>query len=54
MHLGMSGKLIYNAQNNHKHDHVIFSISDNTSVVFNDPRRFGLVIALDKTNNKIF
>jgi len=48
MHLGMSGKLIYNAHNNHKHDHVIFSLSDNTSVVFNDPRRFGLVIALDK------
>lgn len=48
MHLGMSGKLIYNAHNNHKHDHVIFLLSDNTSVVFNDPRRFGLVIALDK------
>ena len=48
IHLGMSGKLIYNAHNNRKHDHVIFLFSDNTSVVFNDPRRFGLVIALNK------
>jgi formamidopyrimidine-DNA glycosylase len=50
IHLGMSGKLIY-AENGHvqnKHDHVIFLFSDNTAIVFNDPRRFGLVIILNK------
>lgn len=47
IHLGMSGKLVY-AQVGNKHDHVVFLFSDNTSIVFNDPRRFGLVIALNK------
>ncbi|TVS85027.1 bifunctional DNA-formamidopyrimidine glycosylase/DNA-(apurinic or apyrimidinic site) lyase [Wolbachia pipientis] len=47
IHLGMSGKLIY-AQARNKHDHVVFLFSDNTSIIFNDPRRFGLVIILSK------
>ncbi|QOD38731.1 bifunctional DNA-formamidopyrimidine glycosylase/DNA-(apurinic or apyrimidinic site) lyase [Candidatus Wolbachia massiliensis] len=47
IHLGMSGKLIYAGAQN-KHDHVIFLFSDNTSITFNDPRRFGLVIVLNK------
>lgn len=47
IHLGMSGKLIY-AQVRNKHDHVVFLFSDNTSIIFNDPRRFGLVIILSK------
>ncbi|QCB62208.1 bifunctional DNA-formamidopyrimidine glycosylase/DNA-(apurinic or apyrimidinic site) lyase [Wolbachia endosymbiont of Drosophila mauritiana] len=50
IHLGMSGKLIYAEDNQaqNKHDHVIFLFSDNTSVIFNDPRRFGLVIVLSR------
>ncbi|QIT36570.1 bifunctional DNA-formamidopyrimidine glycosylase/DNA-(apurinic or apyrimidinic site) lyase [Wolbachia endosymbiont of Brugia pahangi] len=50
VHLGMSGKLIYakGEQAQNKHDHVIFSFSDNTSIIFNDPRKFGLVIILNK------
>ncbi|WP_395463478.1 bifunctional DNA-formamidopyrimidine glycosylase/DNA-(apurinic or apyrimidinic site) lyase [Wolbachia endosymbiont of Cantharis cryptica] len=56
IHLGMSGKLIYaedyRAQN--KHDHVIFLFSDNTSIIFNDSRRFGLVIVVNKEQEAIF
>jgi len=50
IHLGMSGKLIYtdHDQVRNKHDHVVFLFSDNTSIIFNDPRRFGLVIVLNK------
>ncbi|MDE5061752.1 bifunctional DNA-formamidopyrimidine glycosylase/DNA-(apurinic or apyrimidinic site) lyase [Wolbachia endosymbiont of Drosophila tsacasi] len=50
IHLGMSGKLIYAEHNQaqNKHDHVVFSFYDNTSIIFNDPRRFGLVIILSK------
>lgn len=50
MHLGMSGRVDilkgnsseskYKAQ---KHDHVIFTMSDETKVVFSDPRRFGML-----------
>ncbi len=50
IHLGMSGKLIYadHDQVRNKHDHVVFLFSDNTSIIFNDPRRFGLVIVLNR------
>lgn len=50
VHLGMSGKLIYaeHKQSYSKHDHVIFFFFDNTSIIFNDPRRFGLVVVLNK------
>ncbi|NSM56730.1 bifunctional DNA-formamidopyrimidine glycosylase/DNA-(apurinic or apyrimidinic site) lyase [Wolbachia endosymbiont of Atemnus politus] len=56
IHLGMSGKLIYAEDNQvqNKHDHVIFLFSDNTSIVFNDPRRFGLVIVLNKEQKVSF
>lgn len=46
IHLGMSGRLvIHNAlQNDYaKHDHIIFKLSGGKELVFNDPRRFGLV-----------
>ncbi|MSP52216.1 MAG: bifunctional DNA-formamidopyrimidine glycosylase/DNA-(apurinic or apyrimidinic site) lyase [Alphaproteobacteria bacterium] len=44
IHLGMSGRLIiHRGQPNQleKHDHVIFTADDGTTIVFNDPRRFG-------------
>lgn len=51
MHLGMSGSFRVNdgkiAQYHHEkskstaHDHVVFHISNGTTVTFNDPRRFG-------------
>lgn len=31
-----------------KYNHVVFLFSDNTSIIFNDPRRFGLAIILSK------
>ncbi|MEY2393630.1 DNA-formamidopyrimidine glycosylase family protein [Wolbachia endosymbiont of Tettigetta isshikii] len=50
IHLGTSGKLIYAEDNQaqNKHDHVIFLFFDNASIVFNYPRRFGLVVVLNK------
>ncbi|MCV3769203.1 MAG: bifunctional DNA-formamidopyrimidine glycosylase/DNA-(apurinic or apyrimidinic site) lyase [Wolbachia pipientis] len=56
VHLGMSGKLIYtkNNQGQNKHDHVRFLFSDKTSLIFNDPRRFGLVIILNKEQEANF
>jgi formamidopyrimidine-DNA glycosylase len=52
-HLGMSGKMIVhdNFQNEHKpHDHAIFRFDDGKEVVFNDPRRFGLITFSDTAN----
>ena len=46
LHLGMSGRLVlYNTLRNRidKHDHVIFKTDDDKEVVFNDPRRFGMM-----------
>ena len=44
IHLGMSGTIrIRKPEAHKKHDHVIFSLSNGREMVFNDPRRFGLV-----------
>jgi formamidopyrimidine-DNA glycosylase len=46
IHLGMSGRLTaYDTprSNDLKHDHVIFRLDNNIELVFNDPRRFGLI-----------
>lgn len=43
VHLGMSGRMTVNPAAADKHDHMIMEFSDKTRVVFNDPRRFGLV-----------
>lgn len=45
IHLGMTGRLTYYDQPHTelKHDHVVFYFTDNTSLVFNDARRFGMV-----------
>ena len=45
IHLGMSGKILikdkrYQIQ---KHDHIEFILDDNSRVIYNDPRRFGLI-----------
>jgi Formamidopyrimidine-DNA glycosylase len=56
VHLGMSRKLTYAEydQAQDKHDHTIFLFSDNTPIIFNDPRRFGLVIVLNKEHETNF
>jgi len=56
MHLGMSGSFRVMHRNTREkvphddrytaHDHVIFEISTGTTVVFNDPRRFGFMTLL--------
>ncbi len=52
MHLGMSGKLIAclkeACREPEKHDHLLLKLDNGTTVVFNDPRRFGSVfLAMD-------
>ncbi len=47
LHLGMSGRVnIYGPRDEYtpaKHDHVVFHMADKTRIVFNDPRRFGML-----------
>ncbi len=45
-HLGMSGKFIVKKNDNEpfaKHDHIIFQTDSDDMVIYNDPRRFGLM-----------
>ncbi len=43
-HLGMTGSWTFNESNvRRKHDHVSFHLMDGRELVFNDPRRFGLL-----------
>lgn len=48
IHLGMSGRMTVNPDKKEKHDHMVMTLQDGTTAVFNDARRFGLV-ALCKT-----
>lgn len=55
IHLGMSGRIVvHNAFRNKsdKHDHVVFYTDDGKEIVFNDPRRFGMmdIVKSDKVN----
>jgi formamidopyrimidine-DNA glycosylase len=45
LHLGMSGRITASAAGSPAalHDHVVLSLDDGTVVTFNDPRRFGLM-----------
>jgi len=46
IHLGMSGSLVLAQSPSYedkKHDHAVISLNNNLKLVFNDPRRFGLV-----------
>ncbi len=48
VHLGMSGKLTVQGSNYiiQKHDHIIFYLNNSQLLAFNDPRRFGMVYAM--------
>lgn len=48
-HLGMSGRMMVHSTSMplEKHDHIVFSLNDGKTVVFHDPRRFGLVTGED-------
>ena len=45
VHLGMSGNLLFRPEGE-KHDHVTFTFDDGSTLVYNDPRRFGVVLVL--------
>lgn len=54
IHLGMSGKLNYLVKLPEipkKHDHFLINFSDNSALIYNDPRRFGFVDLVE--NNQI-
>lgn len=57
LHLGMSGRIrIYKADEDYvpeKHDHVVLRMQGGARVVFNDPRRFGMLylVAVDEIDN---
>ncbi|MCE2991360.1 MAG: bifunctional DNA-formamidopyrimidine glycosylase/DNA-(apurinic or apyrimidinic site) lyase [Candidatus Jidaibacter sp.] len=42
IHLGMSGKVLINA-GAQKHDHLTITFTNGSALIFNDPRRFGVV-----------
>ncbi|HLH77717.1 MAG TPA: bifunctional DNA-formamidopyrimidine glycosylase/DNA-(apurinic or apyrimidinic site) lyase [Candidatus Binataceae bacterium] len=51
VHLGMSGSLThrggdFESEFNHIHDHVRMALDDGSALVYNDPRRFGLLLAV--------
>lgn len=52
-HLGMSGRIkIFKSINNslEKHDHVEFIFNDSLRLVYNDPRRFGVIDVIGNAN----
>ena len=54
IHLGMSGKILYLSQppkTPAKHDHFVINFTDQSTIIYNDPRRFGFVDLVD--TNKI-
>ena len=61
LHLGMSGRILISGPDDHpplqKHDHMVITTDDNIRIIFNDPRRFGMVdIALTESieNHRFF
>lgn len=51
MHLGMSGsfRIARGDGEYDAHDHVVFAMSQGARVIFNDPRRFGFMMLLSRT-----
>ncbi len=50
LHLGMTGQLLIlsTGQPLDKHDHVIFALDNGQELRFRDPRRFGIVVAVEE------
>jgi formamidopyrimidine-DNA glycosylase len=53
IHLGMSGKLLIKDDNYlyQKHDHVAFKLSNNQQIIYNDPRRFGMIDFIEQNSS---
>lgn len=54
IHLGMSGKILIKDDKYiiQKHDHVELILDDKSKIIYNDPRRFGLIYLSDIENIK--
>lgn len=52
IHLGMSGRLTLSKGKylSKKHDHVIFTLDTGEIIIFNDPRKFGLVTIVENAS----
>ncbi|MAZ75860.1 MAG: DNA-formamidopyrimidine glycosylase [Micavibrio sp.] len=51
IHLGMSGRVLIVSDDDYqpeKHDHLILTMNDGTHIVYNDPRRFGMVFLVSQ------
>ena len=53
IHLGMSGRVQiidaaddYDEYTPQKHDHVVFTMKDGARIIYNDPRRFGMIFTV--------
>ena len=53
IHLRMTGKLLFQPESYKpdRHDHVVFTLSDQRKLVFNDTRKFGKITLLQKGQN---
>ncbi len=49
-HLGMSGSFLLTDKNHvlRKHDHMLITLDNGQILIFHDPRRFGLVVLIEK------
>lgn len=56
IHLGMSGKVLIKADDYifQKHDHFMIELDNNLKIIYNDPRRFGLITYTYKNNISSF
>lgn len=59
IHLGMTGRIniIKGSYKEQKHDHIIMQLSDDVKMLYNDPRRFGLVLlvsTIDLAQHQLF
>jgi formamidopyrimidine-DNA glycosylase len=54
VHLGMSGKLSVQPRGHNapqeKHDHLVLMLQDGKNIVYNDPRRFGMIFLVESDN----
>lgn len=49
IHLGMTGQVILNVEEQKKHEHFKITFKDGTTLSYIDPRRFGLIMAYKRT-----
>ncbi len=51
IHLGMSGRIKIHSPNDKyeilKHDHMVIRTDDGSAIIYNDPRRFGMLLVAD-------